>query len=443
MRPLRRFFLVAIPAALLIAAAACSSSNKASGGDGTNCTPGAYVYCRCEDRSEGTKLCHADGKSFDECKCDGSNPPPTDDPLGDGGIEQVDSGPPPPAGAEKIDPKCKDKLGVVAGDDTSMDAYVASYKGDGTFTVSKSTGPGLRGPATLLPAGGNLVATYLSRYGLLAWSKLSGGTWSPPVSIGDATSTLPPATALYNGDLKLVYLGQDGHYKMGTYSANGWDDATQPAEYNNTQAPVTDRSAPAAASVGTSLVVLVAGSDGNLARETYTNSWGPWIKAPEGSDGTPPTMVALEAGASKDILMVWPGKDLLLHAATRDALNHSWSAASLVDQAASSTEISIAPLADGTAMMVFRSSTDDKGYYSIWSQPGFSAPKELLPGKNPQLAGIPSVTRGRCGSDATLAYAQKSDGTVKILRYMGGTWHGPFDVGGVPKASWVGVGEMP
>ena len=56
---------------------------------------------------------------------------------------------------------------------------------------------------------------------------------------------------------------------------------------------------------------------------------------------------------------------------------------------------------------------------------------------------MPSVTRGRCGSDATVAYAQKSDGAVKILRYASGSWQGPFDVTGIPKASWVGVGESP
>lgn len=31
------------------------------------CTPGNYVYCRCKDRSEGTKLCHDDGVAFDPC----------------------------------------------------------------------------------------------------------------------------------------------------------------------------------------------------------------------------------------------------------------------------------------------------------------------------------------------------------------------------------------
>jgi hypothetical protein len=33
------------------------------------CTPGSYVFCRCADRSEGTKMCNADGMSYDVCAC--------------------------------------------------------------------------------------------------------------------------------------------------------------------------------------------------------------------------------------------------------------------------------------------------------------------------------------------------------------------------------------
>lgn len=33
------------------------------------CTPGASVFCRCEDAAASTKLCRADGQSFDPCKC--------------------------------------------------------------------------------------------------------------------------------------------------------------------------------------------------------------------------------------------------------------------------------------------------------------------------------------------------------------------------------------
>ena len=47
------------------------------------CTPGNYVFCRCKDSSEGTKLCHADGMGFESCTaCQASDEvPPTTDSL--------------------------------------------------------------------------------------------------------------------------------------------------------------------------------------------------------------------------------------------------------------------------------------------------------------------------------------------------------------------------
>ena len=58
------------------AGAGKSSGAGSSGtsGSGTSvCTPGAYVFCGCADRSEGTKLCRKDG-TFDACSCE--TPPP-------------------------------------------------------------------------------------------------------------------------------------------------------------------------------------------------------------------------------------------------------------------------------------------------------------------------------------------------------------------------------
>jgi hypothetical protein len=53
------------------------------------CTPEAYVFCRCSDRSEGTKRCKEDGASFDEClPCDGSGASA----VGSGGTDGLGSG---------------------------------------------------------------------------------------------------------------------------------------------------------------------------------------------------------------------------------------------------------------------------------------------------------------------------------------------------------------
>jgi cysteine-rich repeat protein len=54
--------------ALFVGTQGCSVlSKEGSSGDEIKCTPGANVFCRCADRSEGTKLCKQDGHSFEDC----------------------------------------------------------------------------------------------------------------------------------------------------------------------------------------------------------------------------------------------------------------------------------------------------------------------------------------------------------------------------------------
>jgi hypothetical protein len=50
------------------------------------CTPGAYVYCRCQNRDPGTKLCQKSGQEFEAClPCDGSG----DTGTGSGGTDAL------------------------------------------------------------------------------------------------------------------------------------------------------------------------------------------------------------------------------------------------------------------------------------------------------------------------------------------------------------------
>ena len=75
--------LVAVPALVLLACSGGSTVNgdggaaeggssatsdaAASGDAAFGCTPGSHVFCRCSDRSEGTKACRPDGQSYDPC----------------------------------------------------------------------------------------------------------------------------------------------------------------------------------------------------------------------------------------------------------------------------------------------------------------------------------------------------------------------------------------
>ena len=66
----------------LVPVGGCVTTTAAAVDPITKCTPGAYVYCRCKNRDEGTKLCNPDGHSFATCDpCESpSNPALPDDP---------------------------------------------------------------------------------------------------------------------------------------------------------------------------------------------------------------------------------------------------------------------------------------------------------------------------------------------------------------------------
>jgi cysteine-rich repeat protein len=81
-----------------VPAGGCSGKSEATPGV-VKCTPGNYVFCRCQNREEGTKLCNEDGASFAKCEpCETfDNPAIPDDPdvppvVVDGGGGRVDSG---------------------------------------------------------------------------------------------------------------------------------------------------------------------------------------------------------------------------------------------------------------------------------------------------------------------------------------------------------------
>jgi cysteine-rich repeat protein len=56
--------LLAIGTTILLACTEPTTKAK----DDKFCTPGAYVFCRCQDRQEGAKLCKEDAKSFGPCE---------------------------------------------------------------------------------------------------------------------------------------------------------------------------------------------------------------------------------------------------------------------------------------------------------------------------------------------------------------------------------------
>jgi cysteine-rich repeat protein len=64
---IRLAVLAAVGAVGLVVAGGCASKTGATE-PAVKCTPGNYVFCRCQNREEGTKLCGEDGHSFGKCE---------------------------------------------------------------------------------------------------------------------------------------------------------------------------------------------------------------------------------------------------------------------------------------------------------------------------------------------------------------------------------------
>lgn len=97
--PLFAFPLLLAIAVPFVLPTGCSS-NEPGTDPGRLCTPGNYVFCRCADLREGTKLCTEDGQAYEECVCapveDTDVPPEDGEPDPDTGVVEdsgVDTGP--------------------------------------------------------------------------------------------------------------------------------------------------------------------------------------------------------------------------------------------------------------------------------------------------------------------------------------------------------------
>src|SRR5207244_6419488 len=89
-----------------------------------------------------------------------------------------------------------------------------------------------------------------------------------------------------------------------------------------------------------------------------------------------PSMVALDAGGSKDLLLVFTGSDFLLHGVTRDSATHNWGTPALVDNSAApagarASETSLTTMPGGKAMLLWRGSNNGGCYSMLDATCGF------------------------------------------------------------------------
>jgi hypothetical protein len=407
------------------------------------CTPKAYVFCRCVDRSEGTKQCAEDGRSFADCFCGGLGEPPPLSPDGPD-FEPIDAIPSKTDAGLPLDDRCAGKLAVLASSAEDIYLYGAAYKGKGAWDVSKSQGAALRAPPRGTLVNGSLVAVWLTRYSLIAWTKFEAGqtTLLPPVSVGSAMTKRSPSILSTGTGARMFYATNDDTFATGTYSSTtGWDDASTELPIPGTT-NVKQKSAPSADAIGGRQLIAFTG-EGTLATQTQTStSWGAQTKiagAQTFDEG--PAVVALESGA-EDLLIVYLGTDLLLHSVARTKSTGVWKSPILVDTAANASgPPAVTELPDGRVLLVWQGVNGTPLYSTYGGSPAtWTRPSAVLP--NLRVISTPTVSRGRCASQATATLVDDG-GNVNLALFDQDKWKGPYVVPGMTKMTYAGAGEVP
>lgn len=280
-------------------------------------------------------------------------------------------------------------------------------------------------------------------------------SWADPVVVASAVARDAPALAVLGvqSAVHLVYQAKSSDvnvdYKFfhGTFMGGNWDAANDPVGGSGPSQSYGPR-APAAAASGTQLMIVQGGDNSVLYDQVWTGTWqmasahGPIQKT------IPPTILALEGGTD-DVLVVYPrnGDYKIMstaHSVSADA-GSGWSTAILVDanaflSGATNEPVSLAPLGNGRAVMVFRG-TDSKPYFCLYDPmqgSPWTPPAALVSAANPNVDSLPSVARGVCGADAIAAFVESGAG-VKLTSLGGTTWSAPELVPQSSAAKYVAI----
>ena len=393
------------------------------------------------------------GTSFDDCVCDGTGGPITEDP--DAGrstpLEPVDCGG--PTTGPTIDARCAGKLGLVAGNgvEPDHDVYVATYNGRGRRSRSRrARASRVRGPVTILPVGTSLVATYCRIYSYVALVKLTAGAWSVPSSLGDGSAMPAAATGMTNssGQLRLFYLGdRPGSCTWGRTPTRPAGTTRRPVaepvrrrrRADPRQEPARRRQRSAARSRSP-----FAGSDGTLARETFASgSWSGFTRFTSATPSAPRPRSSRSIPAAR-ATSSWSTRARICSSTsprasrrTRRGTPPSCSTRRPAPPRSRSRRSPAARRCSSTRRRTARATTPCGTRTRASALPPSSCPA--------RTRSSPRCPRSRAASAAATrpSRTRRRTALVKILRYTGGALSGPYDVGGITKATYVGVGELP
>jgi hypothetical protein len=350
-------------------------------------------------------------------------------------------------GGGYVDGGCTGAVGVVAASAASGGSVWATFGDGATFekaTVVASNGA-VASPAVAAFGTGFVGVVADASNALVYTSTLgaAGSGWYPVSPVASRSSDRAPSLALVDGVLHLVYRATDSHFFHGRYDG-AWDAANDTIGGGVLQSFAP--SPPTATAVpGSSLVIAEAASDDGLYDQAWTGS-GSWSVAQQIAgahiDNTIAPRVASLAGAGEDLVFAYaqPNDHAILFT-TRTAASGAWSQPASIANAQSDDAVSIAPLAQGGALLVFRAK-DGAGYFTIYSPkpaPSWSAPAPIVAAQNPALASAPSAARASaCGDEAVVAFVD-STGGVRVGRYRSGAFAAPVAIAGVAGATYAAI----
>ncbi len=353
------------------------------------------------------------------------------------------------AGSTEGGPVCASTMALLAAGGSGV---AGAVWGHGQWsTASALAGGASAAPALVAYAGGYLGAfTGTGAAGDLPLESTAyTGSWSQPAHVAAALAQGIPALAVLGSSAHVVYWGSNSKFYHGTYAGSAWDSASDPVQSSG--APQSfGPSAPAAAAVGTTLLAVQSGQDGQVYAQPWSTAWQAAAPVAGSSAVTSlaPAVIALSGGgADAMIVFVHAGDAASYHLqyATRDAGTGSWSAtADVYDQATNiayaGTTPALVALPGGKALLAWQGSSTPYPYVSTYVPgTGWTAP---LAATADSLVSPPSVAAGACGADAVMAYV-KSGGTVQIVTSTGGAWGTPVAVAGATGMSWVAVASAP
>ena len=276
-----------------------------------------------------------------------------------------------------------------------------------------------------------------------AWS-VGPASWSTPVAVpatmvggAPATELGSPALAVLGPNAELVYQGSNDDYYHGIYANGAWGAASDPVGGSTVQD--IGLSPPAAAAAHGVLYAAYDGTDNGLYVDSWTPStWGgPQAITGAGTSGVPSTMIALTGGAT-DLILVYNELTTTYLKSVVHTAGSGWSAPVQVSSTATaSTAVSLAPLANGGAVMVYQG-TNGLPYgatYDVGSG-AWTTPVSVYPNSQ-ALQSPPTVAPGVCGVDAIAALTETEG--VEIVTLSSGVWSPPVLIDGTQQITYAAV----